>query len=341
MKILLIQTAFLGDVILSLPLVQTLKKKYPYSIIDYLCIPYTKEILNNNPYLNEVIVYDKFQKGKYSGILKISKQLKEKRYDIAFIPHRSSRSAIIALLAGIPNRIAFKKPFFNQLYTKTFKYIYNMHEVDRDLLLTQDLDIQTNERIPELFSSNSDNEKIESLLSDYGINIEKDKIVAIAPGSIWATKRWPEEYYRELCAILSRSGYYLFIIGGESDKILAECIANNVKNVFNVCGISILQTYELLKKCDLLISNDSAPVHLASAANIPVIDIYGPTIPIFGFYPLNASSICLGIEGLKCRPCGRHGAKKCPIKSFDCMTNITIATVIDAVNTIMQKTSII
>lgn len=336
MKILIIQTAFIGDVILSLPLVQTLKKNHSDYIIDYLCIPYTREVLNNQPYLNEIIVFDKHREGKYHEIQKISNYLKKKKYDIAIIPHKSVRSALIALLSGIPVRLAFEKPFFNWLYTKTYKYNPEQHEVERDLTLISDFNIYVFDRFPKLFSQIRDKEKIISLMQKYKIRPGEHRVLAIAPGSIWKTKRWIMDYYRELCLLLSKNDYYIFIIGNESDRAIASHINHNSKNVFNLCGeLNIPQTLELLKKCDLLISNDSAPVHIASSIDKPVIDIFGPTVPEFGFYPLNKLSICLGDKSLNCRPCGKHGSDKCPTGNFECMKNIKPVQVLQIVKKVL------
>lgn len=321
MKILVIQTAFIGDLILTLPLIQTIKKNYAESIVDLLCIPYTQGAVKNNPYLNEVIVFDKQKKRKISDLLALSRDVKKRDYDISIIPHRSLRSALIASFAGIKRRIGFKKSLFEFLLTDSVIYPVGIHEVDRNLALLNDFNFLEASRVPELYPARED----EYIVLDYinSNNIEED-FICIAPGSKWFTKRWPVEYYSMLTDMLGGSGMKVILTGGAEDKEICDYISSRNKSVINSCGkFSLLQTALLIKRSLLLVSNDSAAVHLASAVNTPVIDIYGPTVPAIGFYPLSENSISMEVKDLNCRPCSIHGGKKCPAKTFDCMKNVT------------------
>lgn len=320
MKILIIQTAFIGDLILTLPLIQTLKKNIPDSTIDLLCIPYTKEVVKNNPYISNVIVFDKHKKKSIKDIFYLANSLKKEKYEYAFLPHRSIRSGLIAMLSNIENRIGFKKTLFDFLYTESVEYQSNIHEIDRNLSLIKFLKFKEIYRIPELFPDDSDKFFVNDFLDNNNIT---EKFVCIAPGSKWFTKRWPINYFIELIKMFNNENIKVILIGGKEDSDICNSITIEINNIINTSGIfSLLQTAELIKRSSLLISNDSAPIHIATSMNTPVIDIYGPTTPEIGFYPLSEKSISIEIKDLNCRPCKIHGGNKCPVRTFDCMKNI-------------------
>lgn len=320
MRILIIQTAFIGDLILTLPLIQTLKKNIPDSTIDLLCIPYTKEVVKNNPYISNVIVFDKHKKKSIKDIIYLANNLKKEKYEYAFLPHRSIRSGLIAMLSKIENRIGFKKTLFDFLYTKSVEYQSDIHEIDRNLSLIKFLKFKEIYRIPELFPDDSDKFFVNDFLDNNNI---VEKFVCIAPGSKWFTKRWPIDYFIELIKMFNNENIKVILIGGKEDSDICNSITIEINNIINTSGIfSLLQTAELIKRSSLLISNDSAPIHIATSMNTPVIDIYGPTTPEIGFYPLSEKSISIEIKDLNCRPCKIHGGNKCPVRTFDCMKNI-------------------
>jgi len=320
MRILIIQTAFIGDLILTLPLIQTLKKNIPDSTIDLLCIPYTKEVVKNNPYISNVIVFDKHKKKSIKDIIYLANNLKKEKYEYAFLPHRSIRSGLIAMLSKIENRIGFKKTLFDFLYTESVEYQSDIHEIDRNLSLIKFLKFKEIYRIPDLFPDDSDKFFVNDFLDNNNIT---EKFVCIAPGSKWFTKRWPIDYFIELIKMFNNENIKVILIGGKEDSDICNSITIEINNIINTSGIfSLLQTAELIKRSSLLISNDSAPIHIATSMNTPVIDIYGPTTPEIGFYPLSEKSISIEIKDLNCRPCKIHGGNKCPVRTFDCMKNI-------------------
>ncbi len=339
-QILIIQTAFLGDVILTLPLLQVLKKKYPESKIDFLCIPRTSELLKNNPYVNEVIVYDK----KNSGVgkfMELIKSLKNKRYDLIISPHRSFRSSLISRLSSARKTISFDKSSLSFLYDSKVQYQTGIHEIQRNLKLLEPLEIKEHKIFkPELFPSIEEKGKIDKLLSDNKINSD-DKLIAIAPGSVWFTKRFPKEKFVKLIDMLDSLSVKIILVGGGEDRDLCEYILQNSsnKNIINTAGtLSILESAELIKRCTLLITNDSAPLHIANAMETNVIAIFGATVPEFGFYPYGSNDVIIETKGLSCRPCSIHGGDKCPIGTFVCMLNIQEETIVEAVKKILSQT---
>lgn len=331
MKILLIQTAFPGDAILTLPLIQKLKEKYPSSQIDVLCIPNTEIIFKNSSYVNSVISYDKrgSQKSLFS-LLSLLSKLRDQNYWKVYSPHRSSRSAIIAFFSKAKKRIAFDNAVFSFLYTDKVRYETNSHEVQRNLSLIGEPNWKI---LPELSIPG----RYKKIVDE---NIDStDKFIALAPGSVWATKRYPIKYFVELAESLISQGYKIIIIGGENDSELGEEINRIEKEkVINLCGkLNFIESLYLLKKVQLLISNDSAPTHLGVTANIPVLTIYCSTVSNFGFYPYNNSSKFISLNDLYCKPCGIHGHIKCPEEHFRCGFDLKPVEILNVAREMLDK----
>ncbi len=332
-KILIIQTAFLGDVILCTPLIKGVRKKFPQSKIFFLAISQTSGLLQNNPYLDQIMVYDK--KNKEKGIfhyLDLIKKIKTENLDLAFIPHRSLRSALLAYLAGIPQRVGFDKSAGSFLFTKKIKYVQNQLETQRDLSLLETKSFSENDFLPELFPSEGDFRYVEDLFRDWGIK-EGDKVVGIAPGSVWETKRWlPERFGQVANLLMEKSKAKVIFLGGKEDESLCLKISKEMRNKpFVAAGKTTpLQSVALISRCKVVLSNDTAPMHMAVAMRTPVVAIFGSTIPEFGFAPAGKDDVIVQRE-VYCRPCGIHGRRKCPEKHFRCMNDITVEGVFKSV----------
>lgn len=316
-KILVIQTAFLGDAILTLPMIQKLSGKFDSPDIHVLAIPSTKELFEASPFVNRVIVLDK--RGEHKSlfsVFSISEEIKKTNYTRLYSPHRSFRSSLITLLSGIRETYGFDTASLKYVYKHPVKYERSFHEVQRNLSLIDYEDSSDWKIKPEIKISNSTEDKIESIIN----SSEGKKNVAVAPGSVWETKRYPSEYWTEIIGYLSEKNCRVFLIGGREDIELSESLKNQFnKNVVSLCGqLSVPESIALLKKCGLLICNDSAPTHMGMAADIPVLTIFCSTVPEFGFYPYSSQSKYLSYSRLECKPCGIHGHRQCPIKTFDC-----------------------
>ena len=332
-KILIIQTAFLGDVVLTTPLIKAVRKKYPHSKIIFLLIPQTGELLKNNPFLDGVIVYDKKEKEKgIFSFLALAMKIRTSSFDLAVIPHRSFRSALLAYLARIPQRVGFDKSSGAFLFTKKIKYIQNQSEAKRNLSLLETDIPPENDCLPELFPSEDDFKYVEELFKNWDVKRE-DKIVGIAPGSVWNTKRWLPERFGEVAeALTEKLGAKVIFIGGKEDEKPCLEIASNMKSKPLIAAgkTSPLQSASLISRCRVILSNDTAPMHMAVAMRVPVVAIFGSTIPEFGFAPTGKNDLVIQKE-IYCRPCGIHGRKKCPEKHFRCMKEITEEEVFEGV----------
>lgn len=319
-KILLIQTAFLGDAILTTPLIRALKLTYPDSIIDILTIPECAVIFQNNPHINHILCFNKRKLlNRIVSFFQVLNQLKLEKYDLAVSAQLSFTSSLLMYLPGIPNRLGFPR---QKLLTMTIELPKGIPVVKRYLRLMSALtDVEFSYQT-ELFWDKATEDRAEFFLSKFCK--AGDIVVGLAPGSIWHTKRWPAEYYAELLTMLDRHQIKIVLIGGNDEVGLCRLIASNSRaESLNLAGkLTMLGSAAVIKRLNLLVTNDSAPMHLANAVETDVIAIFGPTVKQFGFYPFRDKDKVLEIN-LTCRPCGKHGGNNCPQKHFRCMKAIT------------------
>ena len=318
MNILIIHTAFIGDIVLSTALISKVKEKYPDSDIYYLTTPLGKEILKNNPKIKEIIVYDKRGKDKgFGAFISFVRKIRKLKIDVCLTPHRYLRSSILSLLSGASIRVGYDIASLAFVYNKKIKYDKTKHEVEK---LLSFIDDSPKRYELEIYPSEKEKIKIDTILKNFSQN---KKIILIAPGSKWFTKRWPEEYFRILIQNLVKKDDLLIVItGGKEEK---EIVLNLDSKVLDLRGeISLLELAELIKRAILVVSNDSAPIHITSAfPDTRIVGIFGPTVKEFGFFPWSKNSKVFEIKGLYCRPCAIHGGNSCPEKHFRCMREIT------------------
>lgn len=310
-RILIIQTAFLGDVILATPVLSELHRIFPHAKIDILVKKGNQSLLNNHPFLNEVIVLDK-SNGKWKSIFTLIRRFRKTNYDLAINLHRFGSSGLITGLSGAKQKRGFSKNPFSFLYSTSFNHeIGNgTHEVERNLSTISDLGAVSIKR-PELFPSEGDFQAV----STY----QKHTYICMAPASVWFTKQLPANKWVDLIATLPNETIYL--LGGPGDSELCESILNKSShgNVINLAGkLSLLQSAAIMKGASHCYVNDSGPLHIASSMNAPVTAFFCSTVPNFGFGPLSENAQVLEVSNLDCRPCGLHGHKSCPKGHFKC-----------------------
>ncbi len=338
-RILILHTAFLGDIILTLPLLQETHRRFPNAEIDFLTIPPSRNLLANNPIINKVIVYDKHSRnGRIQQLWQTGRELKARQYDLALVPHRSLRSALLIWLASIPHSIGFSSSAGKWPFSQTVDRRNDLHEVDRNLALLAPLGYEkTNPVYPQLYFEAADHMAVEAILES---SLTERPLVAVAPGSVWATKRWLPERFAGLCDRIYESGMQAVLVGGPADaKTIDNIKAVATSPLVDTVGqLSLRQSALLISHCRLLITNDSAPLHLAVSVRRPVIAIFGATVPSFGFYPYGPQDRIVETElNLDCRPCGSHGHHQCPIKTFECMKSISVDQAYDVINEILQN----
>jgi len=325
-NIAIVQTAFLGDVALTLQLAQTIKNYHPDCNLSFVTTPSAAPLVLASNAVDTMITYDKrgLQTG-WRGMKFIAADLEERKIECIISPHRSFRTTILTYLARPVYSVSFNKSALSILYDRRVKYYLHEHEKARNLSLLKAFsdysDIIPAEKV-ELDISDSDKSFIDSKLVWFGFT-PKDEIIAIAPGSIWETKKWKEEYFAELAVNLTARGKKVVFVGSVDDSALCKRLAQKT-NSFNLSGeTSIPQTIYFLSNCKLLITNDSAPTHFAGLVGCRTITIYGPTSPMFGFAPTGENDRIIEVSDLKCKPCAIHGGDKCPKKTNECMVRIT------------------
>ena len=317
MKVLVIQTAFIGDVILATAVAEELHLSVPDVQIDFLVRRGNEGLFNHHPFIGEVLLWDK-QKNKLINLIKIIKKVRDKQYDYVINLHRFASSGFITLLSNARCTIGYNKNplsfFFNQKFPHQLglKGGSYAHEVERNHTLIQAL-TKVNASRPRLYPTAKDFQEL--------MTYQAKPYVCIAPSSVWFTKQWPKEKWVELIQLIPQE-YNIYLLGAPADKMLAEEIIqlSDRKNIYAFCGrLNFLQSAALMKKAVMNYVNDSAPMHLASAMNAPVTAIFCSTIKEFGFGPLSDHAyIFEEKQDLSCRPCGLHGYKACPKGHFQC-----------------------
>lgn len=318
-KILIIQTAFIGDVILATALIEKLYTFFPEAKIDFLLRKGNESLLIGHPKLRKVHIWNK-KEGKQKNLYRLTKAIREEKYDLIVNVQRHFSTGLLTALSGAKVTVGFQKNPLSFLFTKQARHLFRegIHEVDRNQMLIEDFTDQ-NTTMPKLYPSPNDFEKIKPYQSE--------NYCCIAPASVWFTKQFPREKWTKLCDNLPKD-QDIYLLGAPTDVALCEWIRAQSKhpNVHNLAGkISLLESAALMKKANMNYVNDSAPMHLASAMNAPTTAVYCSTTPKFGYGPLSELSKIIEIkQELPCRPCGTHGKKSCPKGHFKCANSIQI-----------------
>ena len=326
--VLVIQTAFLGDVVLTTPLLAALADRY--GPVDVVTTPAAAVLLETHPAVGTVIRYDKRGADRgLRGLWRLGRRLRARRYSRAYLPHRSWRSAALALLSGAAERTGFADSPAAVTYSRRVPRPTSGHEVERLLTLAQP-DAGANAGLPpvpavHLALTADDRAAADAWLRERNVGAG---FVALAPGSIWGTKRWAG--YPELAAALDAP---VVVLGGRDDAALADqVVAAAPGRAHSAAGTLGLRTSAaLIARAGVLVTNDSAPLHLATAVATPVVAIFGPTVPAFGFGPRGPRDVIVEHPSLACRPCSAHGPQVCPLGHHRCMRELTVASVLAAV----------
>jgi len=342
---LVVQTSFLGDTVLTTPLIAELATRGP---VDVVVTPASAPLLARNPDIHELFVYDK--RGADAGLRGFRRLAQRVRPPaaldgappaIAYLAQRSARSGALALAAGYTQRVGFEGSAGQTLYTARVPYREDRHHAERVWRLAfpeqksgeRGAAVPADAIRPKLFPGIDECAAVDALL---GPGADARPLIALAPGSVWATKRWPG--YAELAKRLAPR-YRLALIGGPSDSSDAASIAefSGAQGVVDgTTSLTLLASAELIGRASLLVTNDSAPQHLASAMGTPTITIFGPTVEAFGFGPLAPNSISLGLDALACRPCHHHGPPRCPLGHWRCMRELGVDAVALAVDEVLR-----
>lgn len=317
-KILVIQTAFIGDVILATSLLEDLHQNFPQAKIDFLVRKGNEGLFENHPFLQNILIWKK-KEGKFKSLWQLLKQIRATRYDWVINLQRFAGTGMLTAFSLAPKRTGFDKNPLSFLFTDKFphKIENGVHEITRNHALIKQ---ETSDQVtrPALYPSSAD--------FDYVKKYQSLPYICIAPASVWFTKQYHQDGWVNLIDEL-KGKYQIYLLGGPGDQKLSEDILSSVKaneHVQNLTGkLSFLQSAALMKNSVMNFVNDSAPMHISSAVNAAVTAIYCSTVPEFGFGPLSTQSHVIEVlEKLTCRPCGLHGHKACPQGHFKCAKDI-------------------
>ena len=319
---LVIQTAFLGDVVLTTPLLAVLAARH--GPVDVLVRPSAASLIETLPSIRDVITYDKRGPERGWGAWhRLARRLARRQYARSYLPHRSVRSAALAWWAKIPERIGFADAAAPWLYTRQVRRQTHLHESERLLALAGSRPLAP--PAIQVGVTEDDRAAAYAWLAARGIG---DGFVAMAPGSVWATKRWIG--FADLARLLPGR---IVVIGGADDaQSVHEIVDAAPDRVASAAGeVSLRVSAAIIERASVLVTNDSAPLHLASAVGAPTVAIFGPTVPAFGFGPTAPRSAIVERTDLSCRPCSDHGPAKCPLGHHRCMREIPATAVRDAI----------
>lgn len=328
-KILVIQTAFLGDVILVTPLLRSIKSAFPNARLTVVVIPECADVLDG---LADVIIpFDKREKsGRRNRWHDLIDRLRKEKFDVAFIPHRSFRSGLTAYKAGIPCRIGFKRGWASLFHTHSAVYQFNLYEGLRNLSLLDVLSSHDDNGIPELNITGRESDTTDELLAELGL--KEGEFAVLAPGSVWTSKRWSVDNYRQVSRRLEQEfSLPVLAIGGDGDKQVCSAVVSRPEH--NTAGmLTVLGSAAVIARARFIISGDSAPAHLATATGTKQVIIFGSTSPRFGFAPPVPTARFVQTS-LWCRPCSNHGRNFCPrFGSYRCLSLISPEMVINEVH---------
>ncbi|CAK7068597.1 MAG: ADP-heptose--LPS heptosyltransferase 2 [Desulfovibrio sp.] len=328
-------TAFLGDAILTLPLLQTVRKAFPDAEIDFWVRKPFGALFAAHPAVSQVYEYDK--RGKDKGIFRafrLGNFLGNERYALWISAHASPRSGLIARWSSAKTRIGYDKPACNALfYTHIVpRKFAELEEIERlgQLLLPLDLEQRgvTPDTWPDIVLPQGALADADAFFT--ALKTERDApVLGLHPGSIWGTKRWPLEYYAAIAARAAKEGAHVLVFGGpgEEERMAGEVCdmaaaslspgaAGNIRNRAGMLSLPALAAY--IGRLSCYATNDSGPMHLAWPQHVPVTAMFGPTVRALGFYPRGTSATVMELP-LECRPCGLHGPQECPLGHHNCM----------------------
>jgi len=338
-RFLVVQTAYLGDLVLTTPLVRELTRARPQAEITIVTTRLGPDVFEGLPGVRDVIVFDKRGSG-LRGVLELSRRLRCGRHDAVLLAHRSHRSASLALLAGIGCRIGFAGAPGAWAYTATVPRDPTHHAVRRYLALSAHVggDPEGADRAPRIGGLPHARAAARRLLEVCGLP-PGTPFVALAPGSVWPTKRWTPEGFAAVARSIRARGVEPLLVGAEDDVAACRAVATALPGgIRSLAGrTTVAELAAVLERAVALVGNDSGATHVAAAVGTPAVAVFGPTVPALGFAPVGDEHAIVERRDLACRPCSRHGGRRCPLGHFRCMREIDGERVLEALRPMLER----
>lgn len=358
------QTAFLGDLLLSIPLLKRCKELWPDHKLALVCRKGMGDFFIKTGVVDQVF---EIQKGNKDTYKKILEQLKTQEVDYLISPHQSMRTTLFCRQIKAKHKIGYKNFWSWLAFDSKIERDSQLPDSLRQISLLKDVDPRLKEQLadyknketpyrpdkhghlsaPPKWGSMSlrktvlNDELFQALKTKYQLHgFEDSKAVLIFPGSVWATKRWTTDGFIKVGQSLQQQGYQVYVMGGPGEEALAEQVAEEIAGSVSLAGkTQIFESAQLIGRAALLVGNDSASTHLASVCETPLIAVFGPTILEFGYRPWSAETYIVQNSELACRPCGKHGHKVCPIKTHVCMKSVSPDEVLKTAGFILRPSN--
>jgi lipopolysaccharide heptosyltransferase II len=338
-KILIIRLSSIGDIILTTPLLRSIRKTHPDASITYITKKQYAGLLADSPYINELIAFDKSE--GFGGLRTIKRRLKDQHFDAYLDIHKNWRSRFLRWGLGAALITTYPKYIIRRTLLVRFKI--NLYRHIRPVYLryfdaARKLGVQYDGEGSEIHFPGSASEKVTGILASLGYKFDTP-LVVICPGATYFNKKWLSDgFVKTARHLMNERSCFVIIHGGRDDKDQCEMIAGSVgPNAFSLAGtLSLPETAALLRLSTLVIANDSGLLHLAQSQKRPVVGIYGPTTRELGFFPIEHDSTVVETS-LPCRPCTPKGLNYCPKVHFRCMKDIAPERVIEAALRYLDK----
>ncbi len=332
-NILVIKLSAIGDVILSIPSLKSIRARYPGANIKVLVGIEAREVLDKCPYINDVIVADFKNKHKgIAGLWRLGRELREHCFDIAIDLQNNRKSHLLAYLSLASLRYGYDNGKWSALLNRKQKddapYLDPLDHQFRTLRLAG---IKPVDKVLEIWPSEYDMAKIEKFLSDSWIKPSQPVVgIAVRASERWFSKNWPPSYIAQLCDKLAKElNIRVILAGSKNDSVVAGYICKMTKSkpVVAVGKTDIQELAALMKRFCVFITPDSAPMHIASAMKTPVIALFGPTDPARHLVPSNGCVVLCKAGEVKCKPCYKTTCQR----KTSCMRMITVDEVFELV----------
>lgn len=334
-NVLVLQTSFLGDTVLTLPLVSEVRRRFPVRRLSLVCQPSSRELLQDHPDIDAIIVDDKKGADRgVGGLRRKAQALAAQKFTLALTPHKSLRSALLLYLAGIPRRIGFIQSRGWFLFHQRIERDPARHDVERNLSLLEAFGIDPGDcrRALELPVSAVVEGEVSRKFSMLGLS-ESKPIIGINPGSVWPTKRWSAAGFAQLIVWLKEKfDCQVALFGAAEDHgVAAAVLAGCSGAAISLVGeLSLRELPAAIRRCRVFVTNDSGPMHIAVAERVPTVALFCATTRELGFFPYTQRAIVVE-KKLACRPCTSHGGRRCPLGTEACIQLIEPARVCAAV----------
>ena len=340
-RILIIRLSSLGDVILTTLVIAALKAKFPHSELFFLTKARYGDLLRNDPRISSLVEFDPAERhGDLSGFMRLISELRSCDFDLLVDLHANLRSFLVRHLVKSRIKLKYNKHWLSRSLMVHFKFLKTrpVSTVNSYLEVLKQLNVNPTENRTLVFLNPEDVDFSDHFLLEQQVK-KDDIVVGVHPGAKWETKKWDGGKFARVCqGLVDKLGCKIMLLGDAGEAKLVEEVGKDIpaERLVKAVGLPLRKVMSLIKRCDCFITNDSGPMHIASALRVPVVAIFGPTHPKLGFSPSGSRNVVLCAD-VKCSPCSLHGEKRCSKKSRFCTDLIEPDMVIEAAERLLKE----